>query len=207
MAWLRQGELQSLPIKCAPWDATHFREVLPELRSLSRRKDPSLFIPELRRRCAECGVAVVVVRAPTGCRASGATRFLSSDRALLLLSFRYLSDDHFWFTFFHEAGHLLLHGNRGLILEGIGAPTSEEEEANDFAASALIPSPFQPELSTLRLELRAIASFARRVGVSPGIVIGQLQHQQRVARNHWNDLKVRFDWDTVKTDEINPENE
>ena len=114
-AWLRQGEVEAESIDCEPWDAQRLRRALSNIRPLTRQKHPSLFLPELRKQCAECGVAVAIVRAPTGCRASGATRFVSTNKALLLLSFRYLSDDHFWFTFFHEAGHLFLHGQKALF--------------------------------------------------------------------------------------------
>lgn len=196
-AWLRRGEISGAAIHCEPWSAVRFREAMPELRALTRKKDPAVFVPELRKRCAECGVAVVIARSPTGCRASGATRFVADDRALLLLSFRYLSDDQFWFSFFHEAGHLLLHPGRRTFLEGLGAGTKEEEEANDFAAATLIPPKFQADLLKLRLEVKDIAKFARTVGVGPGIVIGQLQHRRRIPRNHWNGLKVRFTWDEL----------
>lgn len=198
-AWLRQGEIVGASVACQPWNPQRFRDVLPELRSLTRKKKPSSFLPALREQCAQCGVAVAIVPTPTGCRASGATRFVSSEKALLMLSFRYLSDDHFWFTFFHEAGHLLLHAETALFLEDVETPSAKEEiEANVFARDQLIPPQFQPQLPTLRLELRSILRFARSVGVSPGIVVGQLQHSRRVPRNHWNDLKVRFDWDQIE---------
>lgn len=117
-AWLRQGEIEAEAIECDPWDAEQFQDSLVLIRSLTRQKDPSKFIPELRQICAKNGVAVVVVRAPKGCRASGAARFVSPGKGLIQLSFRYLTDNHFWFTFFHEAGHLILHGDTRLFLEG-----------------------------------------------------------------------------------------
>jgi HTH-type transcriptional regulator/antitoxin HigA len=196
-AWLRFGELKSTKVPCASWDALAFRKVLGDARALTRKKKPSAFLRDLQELCASCGVAVVVARAPNGCRASGATRFIAPDKALLLLSFRYLSDDHFWFTFFHEAGHLLLHGPRMLFLEGVDLATNQEAEANAFAADLLIPPHAHAAFSQLRPELRAIATFARDIGISPGIVVGQLQHSGRLPRNHWNDLKVRFDWSTI----------
>src|SRR5262245_53695423 len=110
-AWLRQGEIETEAFDCNHWDPIRFRESLADIRSLTRQKEPRRFIPALQRCCAESGVAVAIVRAPKGCRASGATRFLTRHKALLMLSFRYLTDDQFWFTFFHEAGHLLLHGD------------------------------------------------------------------------------------------------
>lgn len=195
-AWLRQGEIESTSIDCNPWDAKRFRGVLSNIRALTRKKDPNFFIPELVRRCAECGVAVVILRAPTGCRASGATRFLSPVKALLLLSFRYLSDDHFWFTFFHEAGHLLLHSRSALFLEVIemASITKEENEANEFAAHMLVPPEFQSALLEVPKSGLEVVRFARRVGISPGIVVGQLQHLHRIKRSQLNNLKRRFKW-------------
>jgi Zn-dependent peptidase ImmA (M78 family) len=112
-----------------------------------------------------------------------------------MLSFRYLSDDHFWFTFFHEAGHLVLHDMNSLFLEGEDRiSTKEEGEANEFSAAVLIPAEFRADLMTLRGEGREVIRFARRVGVSPGVIVGQLQHLGRVRRNQLNRLKRRFVW-------------
>jgi plasmid maintenance system antidote protein VapI len=194
-AWLRQGEIEATSIDCRPWDAKRFAAELLTIRRLTWKKAPKLFVPALQKVCAECGVAVVIVRAPAGCRASGATRFLSHRKALLMLSFRYLSDDHFWFTFFHEAGHLVLHDMNSLFLEGEDRiSTKEEGEANEFSAAVLIPAEFRADLMTLRGEGREVIRFARRVGVSPGVIVGQLQHLGRVRRNQLNRLKRRFVW-------------
>lgn len=194
--WLRQGEIEAEALDCGPWDADRFQESLVHIRSLTRQKDPARFLPELQKCCASSGVAVVVVRAPSGCRASGATRFLSREKAILQLSFRHLTDDHLWFTFFHEAGHLLLHGKRGFFLEGIDTPlTTEEEEANEFAAHALVPPQFQAALLELPSDRRKVIKFAMRLGVSPGIVVGQLQHIGKLRYNQMNSLKRRFRWE------------
>jgi HTH-type transcriptional regulator/antitoxin HigA len=195
-AWLRRGEIESEYVECNPWNPERFKNSLPAIRSLTRKKQPSQFIPELQKRCGECGVAVVVVRGPSGCRASGATRFVSPEKALLLLSFRYLSDDHFWFTFFHEAGHLLLHGQRGFFVEVEGAPsTTEELQANEFAANILIPSEIRPALLRLPRDAREVIRFAQKIGVSPGIVVGQMQYYKRITYAQLNTLKRRFTWE------------
>ena len=67
------------------------------------------FLPKLQALCAEAGVALVFVRAPRGCRVSGASRLVTPEKAMILVSFRFRSDDQFWFTVFHEIGHLILH--------------------------------------------------------------------------------------------------
>lgn len=195
-AWLKQGEIKAQTIKCEDWDSQKLAENLPKMRGLSRTADPNNFITELTKLCAKCGIAVVVLQTPSGCRASGVTRFLSPNKVMLLLSFRYLSDDHFWFTFFHEIGHILLHTKIKFFLdeEGTLHSSKDEKEADTFAASVLIPAEFKQELSNLGLNGRNVMRFARRIGISPGIVVGQLQHLGLIRKNQLNNLKKRYAW-------------
>ena len=193
-AWLRQGEIRGEAIESALGTRPGSRTPWGLYGPLTRQKDPSRFVPELREICASSGVAVAVVRAPAGCRASGATRFLSQNKALLLLSFRYLSDDQFWFSFFHEAGHLLLHERR-LFLEGMrNGPAKEEAEANEFAGRTLVPPDVLPNMLNLGAGARDVIRFAMRLGVSPGVIVGQLQHYGRINQDELNGLKRRFSW-------------
>lgn len=194
-AWLRQGEVAASHINTAPWSRAEFERMLPDLKPLTRIEKPTEFIPQLQRKCAECGVAVVIVRGPKGCPASGATR-LKNGQAIMQLSARYLRDDSFWFTFFHEAGHLVLHEDR-LFLEWSEKrhlDEKEEREANDFAEKALIPQAHEDALRALPHEYRAIMRFARSISVSAGIVVGQLQHRGLVPRDKLNFLKNRYTW-------------
>lgn len=200
-AWLRQGELEAGAITTKTWSPTRFEAALHNIRPLTRRKDPGHFIAELQKICAESGVAVVVLRAPTGCRASGATRFLSPTKACLILSFRYLSDDHFWFTFFHEAGHLLLHGKDLVFLEDVDSVSGEQErEANNFAAELLIPKSEHSNFERLSCNSKEVIRFAHKLGISPGIVVGQMQHSGRISPRYLNGLKRRFVWGGINLD-------
>ncbi len=199
--WLRQGEIEADKLRCANLDLDSFAAWLHDARRLTREKDPEKFLRSLQDGSAQCGVAVVVVRCPAGCRASGAARFVSDKKAILQLSFRFLSDDHFWFSFYHEAGHLLLHLQRRLFRDQelyVDGEDSEingdEEEANDFAAQMLLGRNYKQELSKVRRETRSIIRFARQCGVSPGVVVGQLQHFGLLRQNQFNSLKRRFSW-------------
>jgi plasmid maintenance system antidote protein VapI len=195
-AWLRRGEIEAQSVDCDNWSVEGFRKCLPKVRALTREKDPSRFLPVLQDRCAKNGVAIAIVRGPSGCRASGAAWFSSPTKAVLMLSFRHLTDDHFWFTFFHEAGHLLLHGAANRFVDGVDeSESAAEHEANQFAADLLIPAELRSELAELPLEPRSIIGFARRIGVSPGIVVGQLQNSGRLRHSHMNSLKRRFVWE------------
>lgn len=102
-------ELESRKIDCKPFDENKFKKAIDEVRNLTVETNPSVFIPKLQSICEESGVAVVFTPELPGCRASGVTKWISSQKALIGLSLRYRSNDHLWFTFFHEAGHIILH--------------------------------------------------------------------------------------------------
>lgn len=194
-SWIRQGEIEASHISCAPLNKPGLMSVLPGLIALSRIKDPEAFVPELISLCATVGVAVVVLRSPTHCRASGVT-FSSGRKRILMLSGRHLSDDHFWFTFLHECGHIVLHQASEMFVESDdGTRTKQEDEANEFASRNLIPTEFQEEFLKLGRNHRDIMQFARRLKISPGIVVGQLQNKKVLAKNQMNFLKRRFKWD------------
>ena len=194
-AWLRRGEILSNDIVCQPYDKTTFRQSLDEIRKLTT-KGPEVFVPEMQRLCALAGVAVVFVPALPKTGVSGATRWLNPNKAIIQLSLRYKTDDHLWFTFFHEAAHILLHGKKELFLEGAnGLDAEKEAEANDFAANELISrKAFEALAQQKPLSKQAIISFAKAQGISPGIVVGQLQHNNHLHISHCNDLKIRFAW-------------
>ncbi|EFH13599.1 hypothetical protein HMPREF0731_0194 [Pseudoroseomonas cervicalis ATCC 49957] len=123
----------------------------------------------------------------------------------MVLSFRYRTDDQFWFTFFHEAGHLLLHGKDALFLEdGSDVTSPEEAEANEFAARLLIPDALLTEFRALRPLPKDIFDFARRAEVAPGMIVGQLQHHNRLGKDRLNYLKRRYSWDAILSDSATP---
>jgi plasmid maintenance system antidote protein VapI len=197
-AWLRQGVRAARLRDCAPWNPEKLRAALPAIRALVRIKKPANFFPKLVEIGRACGVAIVFVRTPAGCRASGATHFEADDKAIIQLSFRYRADDHFWFTVFHEIGHLLLHPTSPLFVEGQDYEMTEEEaEANGFASAVLVPDEFEAELRSLRRDFRAYARLAKRIGISPGVLVGQMQNRGLLQHERMNFLKERYDWADV----------
>ena len=198
-AWLRRGEIEAATISCVPYNANKFKETLQKIRTLTL-ESPEIFQPKVVQLCAEAGVAVVFVPQLPKTRTSGATHWLNSDKALIQLSLRYKTDDHLWFTFFHEAGHILLHGKRDFFLEGTDIVSVEnqekEQEANKFSADILIPSTDLKRFlaSVSQISKANIIQFANDIGIAPGIVVGRLQHDDILPPSHCNDLKQRWEW-------------
>lgn len=192
-AWLRQGELKAQEIDCAPFDKNGFKVVLDEIRSLTI-EEPDVFQQRVIDLCASVGVAVVFVPDLPKTGVSGATRWLGG-KAVIQLSLRFRSNDHLWFTFFHEAGHILKHGRKEIFLEGNGMDGEKEEEANTFARDKLIPkAAYRAFTSSPRISFPNIISFAREIGIAPGIVVGRLQHDDLLPVTHGNKLKVYYRW-------------
>jgi len=194
-AWLRRGEVLASEIACAPYDREAFRKTLHGIRNLTLTYEG--FDEELRKACARCGVAVVFVPQLPKCPLSGATRWIGSGKALIQLSLRYKKNDILWFSFFHEAGHILLHRKRSIFLDAVQmvGDTQEEKEADRFAADLLIPpQDYKTFVGARNFGKRAIEKFARKVGIASGIVVGRLQHDGHIDQAYHNDLKVKLAW-------------
>jgi len=194
-AWLRRGEIEAAQIACAPFDKATFRAALDQIRALTV-ESPEVFGPRMQELCAQAGVAVVFVPSLPKTAVSGATRWLNPNKALIQLSLRYRTDDHLWFTFFHEAGHIYLHGKKELFLEGAnGLDKDKEDEANRFAQEELIPrAAFTSFTRYGPFNKAVICHFSKQIGIAPGIVVGQLQHANLLPITHCNDLKQKFQW-------------
>lgn len=194
-AWLRLGEIQAENVELATFDAAALRALLPSMRALTPQPDPAGFVDDLIAYGAGCGVAIVFVPEIAGARAAGATRWVHG-WPIIQLSLRLKTDDHFWFAFFHEVAHILLHGRKAVFIHDgrtkDDAHDNEELEADQFARDLLIPRNVAADLPTLTGR-PAIRAFAERIGVSPGIVLGRLQHDGLIPQHHMSDLKERWE--------------
>jgi addiction module HigA family antidote len=196
VTWLRLAERHAHDTACAPYDRADLTALLPRLRGLTL-SEPQTWFTDLPRLCAQVGVAVVFVPALPRTSISGATRWLTPDKVMIALSDRFKRDDQFWFSVFHEIGHVLLHGKRLTFLDDSekladGDEDASETEANDFAALSLIPAQHAAAYRQLQSKptiFTRIEAFAAAVGVSPSIVVGRLQHDGSLPWNQGNRYK------------------
>lgn len=195
--WLRYGEIEALKMNIPNFNRAAFRKVLSRARALTREQ-PEVFQPQLIKDCAQAGVALVFVPELPKTNVSGCTRWFDG-KAMIQLSLRYRSNDHLWFTFFHEAGHILKHGRKQVFLEGnVTNKETEEKEADVFARDMLIP-PDKYKAFLLEEEFSgysrdAIKDFADQIDIAPGIVVGRLQHDKAIRFSQQNKLKERYKW-------------
>lgn len=201
LVWLQQARRIALAgPSVGPWEDEKLHSVLLRARRLTFDKDPASFEPKLRSLLAQAGVRLVLLRSPTNCPVSGASLTLADGSALIALTARHLSDDHLWFTLFHEAAHLLLHGRTAVFVDAIDehhtvAHDAREDEADDLAATLLVPERLLTELPSHRKpRSREVVRAAVRHKVAPGIVVGHLQHIGVLGYENLNSLKRRYRW-------------
>ena len=195
IAWLRQGEIQAKTIVCQPYDSGKFCEALVAIPSLTK-EPPETFHSRMIDLAAAAGLASVFVPELPSTKISAATRWLSPTKPMIQLSLLYKKNDQFWFSFFHEAAHILLHGKRDFFIQnGDGQEGEKETEANSYAANFLIsPAQFRALIKYGKPSKDTVLQFASDLGIAPGIIVGRLQREKIIPESHYNDMKVGFEW-------------
>jgi len=190
--WLRLGELEAQKLDCKPFDKAVFRTALDKIRKLTVQA-PEMFVPRMAELCAACGVAVVLIPEIKGAPVSGAVKWLTASKAMICLNLRGKSNDRFWFTFFHEAAHILNDSKKETYIDVDYKDDPREQNANRFAAALLIPESYEVELRML-FNHQSVETFANKIGIAPGIVVGRLQCEGIIPYSHLNRLKVSLEW-------------
>jgi len=194
-AWLRLGELEAKKQQCATFNMPKTREALRQIRTLTRQTTDSA-MAAAKEALNAAGIALVVVKPFSGMSVNGATWWLSPQKAVILLTLRGMTNDHVWFSLFHEAAHILLHSKRLVFVESRNGPGDElEQEADKWAANTLIgPAAWSRFVNEDDFTAPAVKRFADRQGIAPSIVAGRLQHEKLVPYNRLNGLKERLEW-------------
>ncbi len=178
-AWLRQGEFQAAKLPTRPYDEKKFKASLPAIKNLMASHPADLF-KQLQHLCLDAGVKVVHTPCIKKAPINGSTRWLN-DTPLIQLTGRYKRNDIFWFTFFHEAGHILLHGKKDIFLENIDYSDKDlekEKEADDFAVKWTLSKEEEREILKCQdLSEADIYAFSQKFNTHPAIIIGRLQHK------------------------------
>lgn len=204
-AWVREAEIVARGIELAEFNEQVLRSCLGPLRQLTRKRTDEIMDP-IQNICANAGVAVVLIPALPNTGISGCSRWLGDRGGLIGLTLRYKTDDQFWFTFFHELGHLILHRKkRPFVLDNAAETLDDrvvdpemevfEAEANTFASDTLIPpSELGAFIRKGVFTNESIHDFAETIKIGPGIVVGRLQHDHILGRHQGNALKQKLNW-------------
>lgn len=177
-AWLRQGEIQASGMSTNNFNEKLLKESIPAMREIMIKGDGD-FASELQELCRTIGIKLIYTPCLPKAPISGSTRWIN-DAPCIQLSGRNKRYDSFWFTYFHEIGHILLHGKKDVFLEDIdyADKTKEKEsQADEFASNLLLSSEQLAEIvSNDSISLDDIKRYALKFDTHPAIIVGRLQH-------------------------------
>lgn len=184
---------KALKVKAPKFNKHRFEEAAKYALTLTRNHDE--FYPLLYKSFIEAGVIFVILPNLSGSKINGATKKIG-DNIMLMVNDRRLNADSFWFTLFHEIGHIM-NGDYGISFE---KETGEQEElANKYAENSLIPREQYHEFKEKKkYDLPSIISFAYQINRDPGIVLGRLQNDGIISYDDWTMKSLRHKY-KVKT--------
>ena len=187
--WAQKARIEARSIKTDPIDIKLLKQSIHKIRALSVT-EPSCFENEITTLLAKCGIALVFLPHIKGSFLHGAT-FADGNHIVVGLTLRGCYADKFWFSLFHELGHIIC----GHISSITDDTESNEEDANIFAQNTLIPNIQYDEFIRRRnFSQNDITYFSSLIGIAPWIVLGRLQKENYVPYSYFSSLKVKYEF-------------
>lgn len=157
-------------------------EFLKDLAQLSSKDSgPLLAVNYLK----SYGISLVIEPHLEHTYLDGASIIYKREHPIIALSIRHDRIDNFWFTLFHEIGHLKLHLNNNddlVFFDDLDVdPTDDKEkEADEFAREALVPTAEWSKSPASKTRMpEAVKQLANKLNISPAIVAGKIQHKYK----------------------------
>lgn len=181
-AWLRQGDRQaeSVMLNVEYSDKT-LKATIPLMKQLMVAA-PKDWTIQLQHLCAQCGIKLIYTTPLPNAPIIGATRWIASKHPCIQMAIEGIRYDVFWFSFFHEVAHILLHGKKDFFLENVEYDNKEmvkEQEADTFSANILLSPEQESEIIVNNdFTQAAIKEYALKYGTHPSIIIGRLLHRR-----------------------------
>lgn len=196
-SWIQAGLIKAQNIQTKPFDKASLQKKLTDIKAIIVSNDIKMAISKITEILSSCGVAFVLLPTFKYTKIHGATFWVGKDKAVLAMSLRGAFSDVFWFGFFHEIGHILLHEKRETFLEGNDTLTRQEQEADNFSSSFLIPSKkYKSFINKAIFTSFSVKNFANENGIIPSIVVGRLMHDKLVKFNDYklSSLRDKYVW-------------
>jgi HTH-type transcriptional regulator/antitoxin HigA len=197
LAWLNRAEQVAKSIEARTYSATSLKEAIRELQKcLEEVQD----VQKVASILSKAGVRFVVVEYLPRAKLDGACFWIDKGKSpVVALSLRLDRVDNFWHTLFHEIDHVIHgEGKQSPVVDLLETEHTaetmlplEESRANASAANYCIAEEVLREWisHTPRIASKgSILSFAQRVKVHPGLVVGQLQHRGLIPYSFHRDL-------------------
>ena len=200
--WQRLCEIQTDNIVVhKEFDSVQLKQHLPEIKKQMFEHSATKMIANLKTLFAGCGVAFDVVQHFRGAPVQGFIKETDAGRVILCVTIRGKNADRFWFSLFHEVGHLLNGDLSVRFVDFDTVKTEMENKADVFARETLInPIHYKRLLASGNYnDLACIKRFAEREGVPHWIVIGRLHSDEWLDWSYFAHEVPSFEWKRTRS--------
>lgn len=188
IAWAQEAKIKARNIQTAPINVKGLIAAMPEIRRMTVLK-PKEFCPKIKKRLADCGIALVLLPHLKGSFLQGAS-FMDGNKIVVGLTVRGKDADKFWFSLFHELAHIVL----GHIGQPGGTSDEDEKAADKWSGDTLIAADdFEKFRRGRDYSEGSVIGFAREQGIAPGIVVGRMQLEGLIEYSMLNSLKEKYE--------------
>ncbi len=186
--WAQRAKLLAREREVLPINLQKLQSIVPEVRAMTTQA-PEKFTPKLQKMFSECGIALIYLPHMKGSFLHGAS-FVDGKKIVMALTVRGHDADKFWFSVFHEVGHIL----EGHINKPFGATEEDEKAADKYARDVLIPPDEYEKFTAMgHYSEKSVKEFSLNVKVDAGIVVGRLQKDGKLKFNQLNGLKKHYE--------------
>ena len=178
-------------------DINKLKQKIPIIKKLMF-EDAAMIQPQLRTYFAACGIRFSIVKHFRGAPVQGVIKENDDGTLSLIMTIRHKSADIFWFTLFHEIGHIIFGDIEGQLIDYESVKSEAEARADEFAANHLIDAlAYDRFIRKDLFSLPAIKQFCAEQNIPPYILIGRLQREGRLEYSQYNKVKVKYEWDEI----------
>ncbi len=191
--WLRMCDLIAKDQKIeSGLDIDRLKAKIPLIKELMF-EDVADVQHRLKAYLAECGIKFSIVRNFRGAPVQGVIKKNDDGTLNLLMTTRQKFADIFWFTFFHEIGHIINGDIEDKLVDYYSAKGEVEDRADRFAANTLIdPVDYEEFVGRKDFTLPSIKRFSVQQNIPNYILIGRLQRDGHVEYYQYSGEKVKY---------------
>ena len=198
--WIQAVRLKAKDMQTDKFDKKKLKDSLAQIKSLMNL-DIKEAINQIQKILNSCGISLVLLPHFKNTKVHGATFWLDNEKAVIAMTLRGSYSDIFWFSFFHEIGHILLHPKREVFLENecVDAKLEkQEDEANEFASETLInEKEYNKFVLKNDFSKNSVVNFAQQLRTKTSIVVGRLMHDKIIHFGNYKLLNLRdkYTWE------------
>ncbi|NMA06373.1 MAG: HigA family addiction module antidote protein [Ruminococcaceae bacterium] len=197
--WLRMSDLliENQQIE-QELDIDKLKRKIPQIKELMFKNFAEVQ-SRLKSYLAECGIKFSIVKNFRGAPVQGVIKKNDDGTLSLIMTNRKKFADIFWFTLFHEIGHIINGDIEDKLIDYDFVESDAEDKANEYAANILIEAEkYDGFVKKGDYSLAHIKGFCVEQKIPPYVLIGRLHREKRLEYHQHSAEKVKYELEDIE---------